>query len=101
VALRGAADVDADYLEAPDGQLAWAAAAVAAAVDDPTISVPEEVSNWLGRHGEARPREMRGLGLQALQRVLAEKSELVELWREAGEENAWRASVQKVAAALT
>ena len=31
-ALRGAADVDATtYLEAPDGQIAWAAAAVVAA----------------------------------------------------------------------
>ena len=101
VALRGAADVDADdYLEAPDGQVAWAAAAVAAAVDDPTISVPEGVSNWLGRYRETRPSEIRGLAVHALQRVLGAKSELVELWREAGEEDAWRANVEKVRAAL-
>ena len=36
VALRGAADVSTDdYSEAPDGQVAWAAATVVAASDDP------------------------------------------------------------------
>lgn len=102
VALHGAADVGPDdYLEAPDGQIAWAAAAVVAAVDDATISVPGEVSRWLARYAEARPREMRVLGLQAVQRVLGTNSELVELWREAGEEDAWRANVGRVAAVLT
>jgi hypothetical protein len=48
-----------------------------------------------------RSREIRGLGLQALRRVLGANSELVELWREAGEEGAWRANVEKVAATLT
>lgn len=102
IALRGAADVGADdYLEAPDGQIAWAAAAVVAAVDDPTIRLPDGVSNWLGHHRAARPREIRGVGLQALRRVLGPNSELVELWREAGEEDAWRKKVEGVAAALS
>jgi Domain of unknown function (DUF4259) len=101
-ALRGAAEVGADdYLEAPDGQVAWAAAAVVAAVDDPAISVPENVASWLGRYRESRPSEIRGLGVKAVQRVLGANSELGELWQEAGEESTWRANVEKVAAALT
>jgi hypothetical protein len=43
---------------------------------------------------------MRSLALQAVRSVLGANSELVELWQEAGEEDTWRANVQKVAAAL-
>ncbi len=101
VALRGAADIDPNrYLRAPAGQIAWAAAAVVAAVDDPTISLPDEISDWLGRFGEARPREVRTLALGALRRVLGDESELAELWREAGEEDVWRAWVEEVEAVL-
>jgi len=101
VALRGAAEVGGDaYLEAPDGQVAWAAAAVVAAADDPSaVTLPDEVTNWVDRHREARPSATRPLALQAVQRVLADNSELAELWREAGEDE-WRANVEKVAAAL-
>jgi hypothetical protein len=57
VALQGAADVGAAaYLQAPDGQVAWAAAAVVAASDDPSaLSLPDEVTEWLDHHREARP----------------------------------------------
>jgi hypothetical protein len=100
VALRGAADVGADdYLEAPDGQVAWAAAAVVAATDDPSISVPDEVKEWLDQNRETRPSVVRPLALQAVRRVLGPKSELVELWQEAGEDE-WRANIERVAAAL-
>ncbi len=100
-ALRGAAEVGADsYLEAPDGQIAWAAAAVVAAVDDPSVaSLPDDVATWLDRHRDGRPSATRPLALQAVQRVLADNSELVELWQEAGEEE-WRANVEKLAALL-
>lgn len=101
VALRSAVDVGANrYLGATAGQIAWAAAAVVAAVDDPSISLPDEISDWLRRLGAARPREARALAVEALRRVLGEKSELVELWRESGEEDVWRARVEDVAAVL-
>ena len=101
VALRGAADVDGDlYLEAPEGQTAWAAATVVAAADDASTQVPEGVTAWLDRHREARSESVRPLALRAVRRLLAEKSELVDLWREAGEEDKWRARVEQVAAGL-
>jgi hypothetical protein len=87
-ALRRAADIGADHhLPAPVGQVAWAAAAVVAAVDDPTISLPDEVADWLGRFRSGRPPELRSLALDALRRVLGEESELAELWRETGGED--------------
>jgi tetratricopeptide (TPR) repeat protein len=101
VALRRAADVSADSdLGASSGQIAWAAATVVAAVDDPAISLPGEISDWLSRFGEARPHNARALALGALRRVLGDKSELAELWRESGEEDTWRARVEEVAAVL-
>ncbi len=100
-ALRGAADVDAEgYLEAPDGQIAWAAAAVVAAADEPAVTVPETVSGWLERHREGRPPEARPLASTALGRVLADQSELAELWQEAGDEEEWRGNVQRLSALL-
>jgi hypothetical protein len=100
-ALRGAARVDANtYLEAPDGQLAWAAAAVVAVLDDPSVvTVPDEVTAWVAAHQEARPPDLRSLALAAIQRVLADKSELEELWREADEPE-WRANVERLAGLL-
>jgi hypothetical protein len=99
-ALRGAAEVDAGaYLEAPDGQIAWAAATVVAAADASTVTVPDEVSRWVEAHKSSRPSDIRPLASTALRRVLADNSELVELWQEAGDEE-WRANVQRVAAAL-
>jgi hypothetical protein len=100
-ALLQAADVSSDaYLEADVGQRAWAAAAVVAAVDDPTIALPDEVSAWLTRFRDTRPEDLCALGLKALRRVLGSKSELAELWRESGEETTWRANVEKIAAKL-
>jgi hypothetical protein len=98
-ALRGAADAADAYLEAPDGQIAWAAAAVVAAADDPGVTVPEEVSNWLASHRADRPSDAGPLASKALQRITSDQSELVELWEEAGDEE-WRANIKRLAEQL-
>ena len=100
-ALRGAAGVDANtYLEAPDGQIAWAAAAVVAALDNPSlVSVPDEVTAWLVQYRETRPPDLRPLALVAIQRVLANKSELADLWREADDQE-WRNHIDDLAGLL-
>jgi hypothetical protein len=87
------------YLEAPAGQLAWAAATVVAAAADPAVGVPEEVAGWLERHRHDRPDEARPLAIRALQRLLAERSELAQLWHEQGDEQ-WRADVHDLARRL-
>jgi hypothetical protein len=100
-ALRGAADLDAStYLEAPDGQIAWAAAAVVGALDHPSVViVPDEVTAWLAQHRDARPPDVRPLALAAIRRVLAGKSELADLWREADDDE-WRKNVDNLAGLL-
>jgi Domain of unknown function (DUF4259) len=100
-ALRGAADVSgSSYLEAPDGQIAWAGAAVvAAALPSPAVAVTPEVAEWLSTHAEELPTDLRPLALRAVQRVMAANSELAELWAEAGEDE-WRSNMETLAAAL-
>jgi uncharacterized membrane protein YccC len=99
-ALQRAADAAADaYLEAPDGQIAWAAAAVVAAADDAGVTAPEEVSRWLASHRADRPPDARSLAARALQRITSNQSELVELWEEAGDEE-WRANIKRLAEQL-
>jgi len=98
--LRTAADVEPDaYLEAPDGQVAWAAAAVVAAAGNPGVTLPDEVSAWLDDHRASCPAELRPLAALALERVLADRSELAELWDEAGND-AWRTDVRSLASQL-
>lgn len=100
-ALRNAADVSPNtYLDADVGTIACAAAAVVAAVDDPTIEVPPEVSAWLGRFGGTRSDQVRLLALLALRRVLGAESELADVWLEPESEAQWRAHVEAVAASL-
>jgi hypothetical protein len=100
-ALKAAVDVEsAAYLEAPDGQVAWAAATVVAAADAPGLTVPDEVRIWVDAHKDSQPAGLRTLGAAALRRVLADNSELVELWQAAGEEREWRSNVQGVTTAL-
>lgn len=99
-ALRAVTDAEDDYVEAPDGQIAWAAAAVVAAAATPSIAVPVDVAEWLDRHRVSLPGALRPLALQAVRRVLADDSELVDLWEESGGDAGWRASVERVATAL-
>jgi hypothetical protein len=99
-ALRTAADTAPDVdLEAPAGQVAWAAATVVTAAAHPGVAVPDEVAPWLDRHRGACPAELRSLASRALERVLADRSELVALWNEAGNDD-WLTDVQRLVSQL-
>jgi hypothetical protein len=82
----------ADYLEAPEGEEAVAAAALVAAQcpgGDPVDSAygPEEPLPDLSA--------LRGGAVQALDRVMTEPSELLELWAES-DGDPWLASVRRL-----
>ncbi|MFZ0266808.1 DUF4259 domain-containing protein [Caulobacter sp.] len=78
----------AGYLEAPEGQIAVAAAAiVAAAVGDVTI-LPDNHRELKAALG-APPEGVVRLARSALARVVAPASELDELWQEGDEHDAW------------
>ncbi|MFK8849198.1 DUF4259 domain-containing protein [Streptomyces sp. Ac-502] len=102
-AIRGVlstAAAERGYLEAPEGQMAVAAAALtaaarsrsacpAAAAYAPDLTVPEP------------PPQLAVLALHALDRVLAPESELAELWDETDGGQEWLAHLARLRAELT
>jgi hypothetical protein len=90
----------AGYLEAPEGSIAVAAAAiVAASVGDVTI-LPDnhrELKTALG----APPEGVVALARSALARVVAPASELDELWQEGDDHDAWLAQIAALQSTLS
>jgi hypothetical protein len=96
----GAAD---EYVEAPEGINAVAAAAVVSWVLDPS-AIPEspygeEAAKWVRNAQPTASDDLRAAALVALARVRSEQSELAELWAE-GDSAAWIASVEGLEARL-
>ncbi|MEU6847742.1 DUF4259 domain-containing protein [Streptomyces sp. NPDC046716] len=92
-ALFRAAD-NQDYLEAPEAEEAVAAAALVAAQcsEGEPVSIP---------YGPDEPVptlsvELKPLAVEALDRVLADESELAELWEESESGAAWRGSIGRL-----
>ena len=87
-----------DYLESPEGAEAVAAAALVAA----QCLGGDPVNTSYGP-GEVLPifaDDLRPLAVEALDRVLAEASELADLWDEAPDGPKWRQSISRIRAVL-
>lgn len=79
----------AEYLEAPEGAEALAAAeVVAAAAGAPTDPLPDEVRAWIAANPAPASEDDRRLAANAVRRVCRSDSELAELWAEV-EEDDW------------
>lgn len=73
------------YLDGRDGAIAVAAAeVVAAAAGRPNSSLPEEVQAWLDTVSPTPTANDLDLARRAIERLCGDKSELVELWTQAG-----------------
>jgi hypothetical protein len=82
-----------DYLQADLGAEAVAAAALLAAQCPDGEPIGPD-----GPHGDLPtfPTTLRPLAARALERVLADESELAELWDDADESDVWRAGVHRL-----
>jgi hypothetical protein len=90
----------AGYLEAPEGQMAVAAAAiVAAAVGDVAI-LPDDRRDLTAALG-APPQGAVALARSALARVVAPASELDELWQEGDDHDAWLTQIAALQTTLS
>ncbi|MFC9458436.1 DUF4259 domain-containing protein [Streptomyces sp. NPDC058430] len=91
--LMRAAD-NQDYLEAPDAEEAVAAAALTAA----QCPGGEPVSPHYGPDEPvpSLPADLSRLTVEALDRLLADESELSELWGEAEDDSRWRDSIRQL-----
>ena len=90
----------AGYLEAPEGSIAVAAAAiVAASVGDASI-LPDNHQDLKAALGAA-PEGAIGLARSALARVVAPASELDELWQEGDDHDAWLTQIAALQTTLS
>ncbi|WP_436777594.1 DUF4259 domain-containing protein [Yinghuangia sp. YIM S09857] len=87
-----------DYLESPEGAEAVAAAALVAA--QCPGGEPIRTSYGPDEPVPTFPDDLRSLAVDALDRVVAENSELAELWDETVDGPAWRNSVRRLRAVL-
>lgn len=94
-----AAANQADYVEAPDGSIAVAAAQVVAWLLVPDLAGASSYSAtavaWTQRCGGQPDHAMVDAARRTLQRVQSDESELAELWDETGD-HAWRSELQRI-----
>jgi hypothetical protein len=85
-----------DYVEAPQAAEALAAAEVIAHLQgrpDTTMPPHEELEGWVKSSKLVPTPALVDKAHQAIDRILADQSELLELWQESDEFEAWKASV--------
>jgi hypothetical protein len=90
-----------DYIEAPDGSAAVAAAeVVAAALDRPSAKLPPELRSWLQHQSLSALAQLAPVASKVLIRIQdSELSELRQLWAE-GEKGKWQAALADLSARL-
>jgi hypothetical protein len=89
-------DSGKEYLEAPDAEEAIAAIEVLARLKGhfgERNSYTETIDNWVAAHPQQPPPDLVALGVEALDRILTPPSELLALWKEGDEFDAWQSSV--------
>ena len=97
-------DEPGGYLEAPDAEEAVAAAAVVAQLlgrSPPITGGPEGLQAWITGVGVRPSPALLDKARRVLDRVLAEDSELAELWDDSESAADWRASVAALRLAVT
>ncbi len=92
-----------EYMESYEGSIALAAVELVAASRVPSLKqrVHPDVLQWLDKANLSPDNELLMLSRQALERILANNSELKELWADEPDENSkWLAYVDELKAAL-
>ncbi len=85
-----------DYLQAPDCELAIAAAElVVAARGKPSSHLPEEAANWLANRKFVAGKEVVAMALKVLRRI-EENSELKEVWEDTNSAGDWKRSISEL-----
>lgn len=85
------------YLEASDAEEGLAAVEVVARLQGnfgEKNSYTEPVDAWVAKNRLEVSPELAKKALAAIERILNEPSEMVELWQEAGEFDAWKSSIE-------
>lgn len=95
-ALDAVVEGGEEYLEAAEAEVALAAAVVVVllqAGEDAPECANETVAAWVADHPQEVPWKLARKTVAALDRILTEPSELLELWSETEDYDAWQSSV--------
>jgi len=93
---------DTNYLEATDGEIILAAAEIIQAIKNtPRAGIPENALNWINTHKTSDISPLVTKAIAMIDRVLAENSELRELWEENEDEYPkWQAYITELRSKL-
>jgi hypothetical protein len=97
-------DASGSYLEAPEGEEAIAAVAVLAQLlgrSPPISNAPEGLQAWITGVGVRPSAALLEKARRVIDRVVAEDSELAELWDDSESAADWRASLAALRQAVT
>jgi septation ring formation regulator EzrA len=98
-ALEKVLATGSEYLEAPDSEEGLAAVEVVARLQGnfgEKNSYTETVDAWVGKNKTKVPPELAKKALATIERILSEPSEIVELWKESGEFDAWKSNIDNL-----
>ena len=97
--LDAVIDTGDEYLEAPESSQAIAAAEVVARLQGRIgirSAYTESVDEWVAAHPQTVPAALAQKAHAALDRILAQPSELLELWEESEDFEAWKSTVTEL-----
>ena len=101
-ALTSALHAGDDFLEAPEGEEVLAAASILALIKDHSRiddTTPEDLTAWLAA-APSPSADLLETARQAVARVVTEPSELLDLWGDTEELEAWKAAVSALSTKL-
>ena len=94
--IKNALSLD-DYIDAPDGCMALAASEVVAAMmGHMREGFPESALKWVNDNKALELRTLKLQALDAVNKVLSEKSELLELWKDTEDFDDWKRDVEEI-----
>jgi hypothetical protein len=96
--------VQGGYLEAPDAAEALAAADIIARLKaNPGVqnAYTAAIDAWVERQPAAPSKELVDKARRCIARILTEPSEILELWTESNELDAWKSAVEEVSKRLS
>ena len=87
--------VGESYLEAPEAiRMLCSCEIIAALLGQAALNLPEQAREWVEQHSSLNVSPLVSAGKKGIDRVLAEESELDELWSESKNDyQAWRSSI--------
>jgi hypothetical protein len=101
--VQKALDMGENYLESSDAEEAIAAAdVIARLMGNPGVrdAYTETVDKWVENHPLKPSQDLVARARRSIERILKEPSELLELWQEGDEIEAWKTSVENLKSRL-